>query len=56
MKTAVITIKTNAEFKKRVFNAAKEQGQSLTGYVLAAVLEKMNNDVEILHMKEKGDL
>ena len=47
MKTAVLTIKTTDEFKEKVIAAAKKQGQAMSGYVLAAIAEKMNKDIEI---------
>ena len=50
MKTAVLTIKTTDEFKVKVIEAAKQQGQAMSGYVLAAIAEKMNKDIEISRM------
>ncbi len=54
MKTAVVTIKTTDEFKAKMIQAAKDQGQALTGYVLAAISEKMNKDIELSQMKGFG--
>ena len=50
MRSAILTIKTTEEFKKKIVKAAKDRGQSLTGYALAAIGEKMNKDIEISRM------
>ena len=49
----VLTIRTNAIFKKRIIDAALKAGVTMSGYVLTATSEKMAKDIEIALMEKK---